>query len=185
MSAPTLETPRLVLRQWRDADIPHWVAMHADPRVMEFFPSTFSDDYAKDVAGRLRMQLEREDAGWWIAEIKDGNRFAGTIALQKVPFEAHFTPAHEIGWRLPYDAWGHGYATEGARAALDYAFGHMGCDEIVSMTAEINVRSRRVMERLGMTRDAADDFDHVRLEEGDRLRRHVLYRLLARNRRSG
>ncbi|HET9097454.1 MAG TPA: GNAT family N-acetyltransferase [Candidatus Baltobacteraceae bacterium] len=180
MSAPTLETSRLILRPWRDADIPHWIAMHADARVMEFFPSTYSEEYAKEVAERLRVQLERDGHGWWIAEIKDGGRFAGTIALQEVPFEAHFTPAREIGWRLTRDAWGHGYATEGARAVLDYAFGEMGCNEIVSMTAEINARSRRVMERLGMTRECADDFDHPRLQEGDRLRRHVLYRLLAR-----
>lgn len=181
MSAPTLETPRLFLRTWRDSDIPPWVAMHADPRVMEFFPATYSENYAKEVAEELHARLERDGLGWWIAEIKGGNRFAGTIALQKVTFEAHFTPAHEIGWRLAHDTWGHGYATEGARAVLNYAFEQMGCDEVVSMTAEINLRSRRVMERLGMTRDAADDFEHPRLQEGDRLRRHVLYRLLARN----
>lgn len=183
MIAPTFETSRLTLRPWRDADIPHWVAMNADPRVMEFFPSTYSEEYAKEVAERLAAQLERDGAGWWIAEIKDGNRFAGTIALQKVPFEAHFTPAHEIGWRLAHDAWGHGYATEGARAVLEHAFGPMRLEEIVAMTAEINVRSQRVMERLGMTRDVVDDFAHPRLEEGDRLKRHVLYRLLARDHR--
>lgn len=181
MSAPTLETPRLLLRPWRDDDIPHWVAMHADPRVMEFFPSTYSEEYAKEVAAQLRTQLERHGFGWWIAEIKQSRRFAGTIALQNVPFQAHFTPASEIGWRLPHEAWGHGYATEGARAVLEFAFTQLACDEIVSMTAEINVRSQRVMERLGMTHDPADDFDHPRLEDGDRLKRHVLYRLLARN----
>lgn len=177
MSAPTLETERLILRPWRDEDIPHWVAMHADPRVMEFFPSTYTEEEAKQVAARLRSQHERENYGWWIAEVKDGNRFVGTIALQKVPFEAHFTPAYEIGWRLPFEAWGNGYATEGARAVLDFAFSRLQCNELVAMTAEINVRSRRVMERLGMRHDTVDDFDHPRLEQGDRLRRHVLYRI--------
>lgn len=177
MSAPILETERLILRPWHDEDIPHWVSMHADPRVMEFFQSTYTQDEAKEVAARLRLQLARDGYGWWIAEVKNGNRFAGTIALQKVPFDAHFTPAHEIGWRLTFDAWGNGYATEGARAVLDFAFSQLPCDEVVAMTAQINVRSQRVMERLGMQHDTADDFDHPRLEHGDRLRRHVLYRI--------
>lgn len=179
MSAPTLETPRLILRQWRDEDVQHWVAMNADPRVMEFFPNVYTEDYATEMAAYLRGRLEEDGYGWWIAEVKDGNRFAGNLALQKVPFEAHFTPAIEIGWRLPFDAWGHGYATEGARALLEFAFAHLDADEIVSMTAQINLRSQRVMERLGMRHDEADDFDHPRLEEGDRLRRHVLYRIRA------
>ncbi len=91
-------------------------------------------------------------------------------------FETHFTPCVEIGWRLARAAWGHGYATEAARAALDYAFGTLRLDEVVSMTVPANLRSRAVMERLGMTRLEADDFDHPRLQEGHALQRHVLYR---------
>lgn len=177
MSAPVIETERLILRPWRDEDVPHWVAMNADPRVMEFFPSTYGEEQARETAAYLRARLEADGYGWWIAEIKDGRRFAGCLAVQKVPFEAHFTPAFEIGWRLPVDAWGHGYATEGARALLDCSFSRLGCDEVVAMTAALNERSQRVMQRLGMTRDAADDFDHPRLEEGHRLRPHVLYRI--------
>lgn len=177
MSAPTFETARLRLRPWRDEDVPHWVEMNADPRVMEFFPSVYSKEYAEEVAARLRTHLEREGFGWWIAELKDRNRFAGTIAVQLVPFEAHFTPAYEIGWRLPYEMWGNGYATEGAQALLDFALTQLACDEIVAMTAALNVRSQRVMERLGMTHNAADDFQHPRLETGDRLKPHVLYRI--------
>jgi RimJ/RimL family protein N-acetyltransferase len=99
------------------------------------------------------------------------------IVLQEVPFEAHFTPATEVGWWLPYAQWGNGYATEGARAALDYAFGTLGRSEIVAMTTPVNLRSQRVMQRLGMTRDPADDFENPFVEAGHPLRTHVLYRL--------
>jgi RimJ/RimL family protein N-acetyltransferase len=175
--APRIETARLVLRPWRDEDVEHWVTMSADPRVMEFFPSVSERSEAESMAARLRDRLERDGYGWWVAEVKGGPPFAGVITLQDVPFEMHFTPALEVGWRLVHDQWGCGYATEGARAALDFAFGELGRSEVVSMTAAINTRSQRVMQRLGMTHDSAGDFDHPRLPEGDRLRRHVLYRL--------
>lgn len=182
MSAPVIETERLILRPWRDEDVAHWAAMNADPRVMEFFPNTYTEEHANEMAAYLRARLEQDGYGWWIAQIKDGSRFGGNLALQKVPFEAHFTPAMEIGWRLPVHAWGHGYATEGARALLDFAFSQLQCDEVVAMTARLNVRSQRVMERLQMTRDPADDFQHPRLEEGHRLRPHVLYRITSERR---
>lgn len=150
--------------------------MNADPRVMEFFPSAFTRNEADEVAARLRERLETNGFGWWVAETKEDGSFAGVIALQMVPFEAAFTPALEVGWRLPVSAWGKGFATEGGAAALRFARERLGYDEVVAMTAAINVRSRRVMERLGMTYDPADDFAHPRLEEGHRLRPHVLYR---------
>jgi RimJ/RimL family protein N-acetyltransferase len=174
--APTLETPRLILRPWRDADIADWTAMGADEDVMEFFPSTYDRAKAESLATWMRERLEADGYGWWAVEIKDGAPFAGVIALQDVPFEAHFTPALEVGWRLARPHWGHGYATEGARAALKFAFEDLDRDEVIAMTASINLRSERVMQRLGMTRDAGDDFDHPRLERGHRLSRHVLYR---------
>lgn len=177
MSAPIIETERLVLRPWRDEDIEPWAAMNADPRVMEFFPNTYTQEYASEMAAYLRARLEKDGYGWWVAEIKNGKRFAGNLALQYVPFEAHFTPALEIGWRLAFDAWGHGYATEGARALLDFAFKDLQCAQIVAMTAALNVRSQRVMQRLGMTHAAADDFEHPRLQPCHRLRPHVLYRI--------
>ena len=104
-------------------------------------------------------------------------RVDGFIGPSHIPFEAHFTPAVEIGWRLAGAHWGRGYATEGARAALEAGFTQLGLSEIVAMTVPANARSRRVMERIGMTRDPADDFDHPRLADGDPLRRHVLYRI--------
>jgi RimJ/RimL family protein N-acetyltransferase len=175
-----LETPRLILRPWRDSDVEHWVAMCADARVMEFFPGIEDRSRAEAGASRVREALNRDGFGWWVLEIKGGAEFAGVIALQEIPFEAHFTPAIEVGWRLRYDQWGNGYATEGARAAIDYAFNKLGRGEVVAITAKINTRSQRVMQRLGMTHDPAEDFDHPRLEPDHRLYRHVLYRLRRR-----
>lgn len=171
-----LETPRLRLRGWRDGDVEAWIAMNADARVREFFPSVASREESLDVAGRLRSALERDGYGWWVVERKREPGFAGVIALQPIPFEAHFTPVHEIGWRLPFEAWGHGYASEGAAAAMRFAFEQLHLDGIVAITASINRRSRAVMERLQMTHDPRDDFDHPRVESGHRLQRHVLYR---------
>jgi RimJ/RimL family protein N-acetyltransferase len=110
-------------------------------------------------------------------EVRGGAAFAGFVGLSVPRFEAHFAPCVEIGWRLAAQHWGHGYATEGARAALAFGFGTLGLEEIVAFTAPRNVRSRRVMEKIGMTYDPADDFDHPLLPEGHPLRRHVLYRI--------
>ena len=165
-----------MLRQWRDDDVPHWVAMSADPRVMRFFPSTYAADYSEQMAIRMRDRLERDGYGWWVIEIKGITPFAGAIILQDVPFEAPFTPAIEIGWRLAYQYWGHGYATEGATRVMHFAFEVLRFNEVVAMTAITNVRSQRVMERLRMTHNAQDDFLHPRLPEEHALRPHVLYR---------
>lgn len=172
-----MQTERTILRPWTDSDVEPWIALNADARVMEFFPSTYTRERAQGSAATLRERLERDGYGWWILEIKGGASFAGVIALQDVPFEAHFTPALEIGWRLPYDHWGHGYATEAARATLAFAFSELQRHEVVAMTAAINERSRRVMERLGMTRDPADDFEHPAVACGHPIRPHVLYRI--------
>src|SRR5665213_2885258 len=111
-----LETPRLLLRPWRDSDVAAWVAMSADPRVMEFFPATLERAQAELMVHGLRTRLERDGYGWWALEVKGGAAFAGAIVLQENPSEAHFTPATEVGWWLAREHWGHGYATEGARA---------------------------------------------------------------------
>jgi RimJ/RimL family protein N-acetyltransferase len=171
------ETERLVIRPWRDDDVEPWIAMGLDPRVMEFFPTVYTREEAAAAAARMRQRLDENGYGWWVVEVKGGAPFAGVIALQDVPFDAHFTPALEVGWRLSYDHWGAGYASEGARAALDFAFATLDRTEVVAITAAINTRSQRVMQRLGMSYDRADDFDHPRLEPGHRLERHVLYRV--------
>ncbi len=174
---PIIETPRLLLRGWRDEDVEPWVAMNADPRVTEFFARSYTRALSEAALQTMREKLDRNGFGWWAVESRGSAQFAGVIALQDVPFQAPFTPAWEIGWRFPFENWGRGYATEGARAALNFAFNVLHWDEVVAFTAVSNVRSRRVMRRLGMTHDPADDFDHPKIEPGHPLRRHVLYRI--------
>jgi len=173
----TLQTERLILRPWRDEDIEAWVDLCADERVMEFYPSTIDRAESERTAYRLRELHERDGYGWWVVQTRSVPTFIGVIVLQRVPFEAAFTPAFEIGWRFIASEWGKGYATEGARAALKFAFEQLEWDEVVAMTSTLNLRSRRVMERLGMTRDPRDDFENPRVEIGHRLRPHVLYRV--------
>ncbi|HEV2262346.1 MAG TPA: GNAT family protein [Candidatus Rubrimentiphilum sp.] len=173
---PTIETARLVLRPWRDADLDPWYEMNADPRVMEFFPATWDRARADAMAAKMRKRNEDNGYGWWIIEIKGGDLFGGVVEFDDITIETPFTPAKEIGWRLPVAAWGHGYATEAARAMLDLGFGTFGCDEIFAMTATPNTRSERVMQRLGMQREPSLDFEHPRIPVGHRLRPHITYR---------
>jgi RimJ/RimL family protein N-acetyltransferase len=177
MAAPTLETPRLFLRPWRDADVEPWVAMGADPDVMRYFPSTDDRARCEKAAAYMRTGLERRGYGWWVADVKGGAAFAGVMALQTVPFETAFTPAFEIGWRLARAHWGKGYATEAARTLLRFAFEDLEKDEVVAMTAQLNIPSQRVMQRLGMTYDPRDDFEFPFVEIGHALRPWVLYRM--------
>jgi RimJ/RimL family protein N-acetyltransferase len=177
MNAITLHTPRLVLRPWRDEDVDSFAAMFDDPAVMEFLPAQKDRAAIEALLGRMRAHLDARGFGWWAAELKSSGAFIGFVGLSRVPFEAHFTPAVEVGWRLASAHWGKGYATEGARAALHAGFTRLGLGEIVSFTVPPNARSWGVMTRIGMTHDPADDFDHPRLPEGDPLRRHVLYRI--------
>ena len=174
-----LRTERLILREWRDADFDAWAAMNADPRVMEHFPKLL-DRAASDAIGiRARESMAQRGFGILAVEIPGVTAFAGSVGLSVPRFEAHFTPCVEIGWRLARAHWGLGYAPEAARAALAQAFGPLGLREVVSFTAAGNEKSRRVMAKLGMTHDPADDFDHPLLPPGHALRRHVLYRLRA------
>jgi RimJ/RimL family protein N-acetyltransferase len=166
-----------MLRNWHDSDVEAWVAMNADPPVTEFLTRNYTRELSESQASRMRRLLALYGYGWWVVEVRGGARFAGVICLQDVPFDAPFTPAREIGWRFAREHWGKGYATEGARAALDFAFDELGWNEIMAFTAASNFRSQRVMQRLNMTHDPADDFDHPRIEEGNPLRRHLLYRL--------
>lgn len=166
-----LETPRLVLRRWVEEDRVPFAAMNADPAVMEYLPKVLDRAESDAMFDRI------VETNLLVAEAKPGGAFVGFIGLSQPRFTAHFTPCTEVAWRLVRSAWGHGYATEGARAALAYGFDALGLDEIVSFTVPANVRSRRVMEKLGMTRSPHEDFDHPALAEGHPLRRHVLYRL--------
>ncbi|MEX2027016.1 MAG: GNAT family N-acetyltransferase [Pirellulaceae bacterium] len=172
-----LRTDRLLLRHWRPEDREPFAALNADPRVVEFLPGPLSRAESDERAARFEAHLEEHSFGLWAVEVVGVVPFAGFIGLSIPRFEAPFMPCVEIGWRLAAEHWGRGYATEGARAALAFGFERLSLDEIVSFTVPDNVRSRRVMEKIGMTRSSDDDFDHPLLPEGHRLRRHVLYRL--------
>lgn len=172
-------TPRLLLRHWRASDRDALAALNADPEVMAHFPATLDRAASDATADRIAAHFAARGFGLWAVEVQGGAPFIGFAGLMVPRFEAHFTPAVEIGWRFARAAWGHGYATEAAREALRLGFTKLGLASIVSFTVPGNLRSRRVMERLGMSHDPADDFDHPSLPEGSPLRRHVLYRLSA------
>lgn len=177
MMTGTITTARLRLRPWRDEDLPAFAALNADPRVMEHFPETLSRAESDALAGRIRDHFTARGFGPWAVEVPGRAAFIGFVGLAVPEFEAPFTPCVEVGWRLAAEHWGQGYATEAASAALGHAFGPLGLAEVVSFTVVANRRSRRVMERLGMTRSPADDFEHPGLPGGHPLRPHVLYRL--------
>lgn len=171
-----IATERLLLRRWLPADRAAFADLNADPRVMRHFPAVLSREESDAVADRIAAHFDRRGYGLWAVAIAGVVPFAGFIGLCAPRFEAHFTPCVEIGWRLAAEHWGRGYATEGARAALRFGFETLGLREIVAMTVPENRASRRVMEKLGMAHDPADDFDHPLLPAGHPLRRHVLYR---------
>lgn len=176
----TLKTPRLILRPWQEKDLEPFAKLNADSRVMEYFPSTLSRKKSDSLAHRIQSKMEKRGWGIWAVAAAGVADFIGFIGLNDEDpstFPAHFTPAIEIGWRLAFDYWGKGYATEGAKAVLTYGFETLMLKEIVSFTAVQNTRSRRIMEKIGMHHNPKDDFDHPKLPEDHQLRRHVLYRL--------
>jgi RimJ/RimL family protein N-acetyltransferase len=177
MTIPVLRTRRLVLRGWNDDDREPFARMNADPRVMEHFAGPLTREDSDGFLDRIVAHWRADGFAPWAVERIDDGRFLGFAGLAAPGFVAPFTPAVEVGWRFEVAAWGHGYATEAAQAALRFGFEDLGLAEIVSFTIPLNVRSRAVMERLGMTHDPADDFDHPRFPPGHRIRHHVLYRL--------
>jgi len=174
---PELRTARLLLRAWREDDLEPFARLNADPRVMEHFPAPLTRAQSDALVARIRAHFEQHGFGLWAVEVVGVAPLVGFVGLNVPGFEAAFTPCVEIGWRLAREHWGHGYATEGARAALQFAFDRLRLPEVVSFTVPANLPSRRVMERLGLRRSPADDFDHPGLPAGHPLRRHVLYRL--------
>jgi RimJ/RimL family protein N-acetyltransferase len=145
--------------------------------VIEFLPSALTREQSDELAGKIIGHMDEHGFGMWAVELPGQVEFAGFVGLAHATFSASFTPCVEIGWRLAVEHWGQGIATEAARVSLRYGFGQLGLSQILSWTVPENARSRRVMEKIGMTRDPAEDFEHPRLPEGHRLRRHVLYRM--------
>jgi RimJ/RimL family protein N-acetyltransferase len=156
--APTLRTQRLRLRAWRSEDLPSFAALNADLEVMRYFPSVL-DRMASDAMGaRICAGLVERGFGLWAVEIEGSASFVGYVGLSVPRWTASFTPCVELGWRLARSAWGFGYATEAARAAAAFGF-ERGLSELVAFTVPDNLRSRAVMERIGMHHDPAEDFD--------------------------
>ncbi len=172
-------TPRLRLRRWRLTDREPFARLNADPHVMAHFPALLDRAASDALVDRIEAHFSEHGFGPWAVEVDGGEPFVGVVGLARVRFDAHFTPAVELMWRLARASWGRGYATEAARAASRIAFEQLGLPEVVSFTVPANQRSRAVMARIGMTHDPRDDFDHPHLAVGHPLRRHVLYRLPA------
>lgn len=172
----TIRTERLWLRRWRAEDREPFAALNADPRVMEFFPSTLSREQSDAVVDRIEQTFEETGFGLWAVEAPGVAEFVGFVGLSVPRMETHFTPCVEIGWRLAAEYWRRGYATEAARAALRFGFDELALEEIVSFTVPHNLPSRRVMEKIGMVHDLAGDFEHPGVPEGHPIRPHVLYR---------
>ena len=172
-------TKRLVLRKWLESDVNAFVAMNSDPQVMEYFPATLTREETLAMVSRIQNHFDRNGFGLWAVELPERDPFIGFVGLQIPRFAAPFMPCVEVGWRLTPSCWGQGYATEAALKALQIGFEEYGLEEIVSMTAVVNRRSRRVMEKIGMSYSASDDFLHPKVPAGSVVQPHVLYRITA------
>jgi RimJ/RimL family protein N-acetyltransferase len=172
-----IETDRLLLRRWTEKDRAPFFRLNSDARVMEFMPNRLSRLESDLLVDQIEDHFRKHSFGLYALELREDHSFIGFLGLAIPAFTAHFTPCVEIGWRLSANHWGRGLATEGARAVVRRAFEVVRLDALVSFTVPANIRSRRVMEKIGMTHNAAEDFDHPNLPEGHPLRHHVLYRL--------
>lgn len=179
LASPPLKinTPRLILRQWRESDFVPFAAMNADPQVMEFFPAVLTREKSDEMAIRCRDLITERGWGIWVVELRETGEFLGFVGLHTPGYNLPFTPCVEIGWRLRADVWGKGYCSEAARAALEAGFTQLGLEEIVSFTALPNLRSQAVMKKMGMVCDPQENFSHPAVEKGDWLEEHCLYRL--------
>lgn len=176
MQLHEIRTARLWLRQWRDDDLGQLIEMNNDPEVMEFIGPTLSEDQSKAMMERARRSWHERGYGRFAVEVLESGSVIGFVGLAQTRIDAHFAPAVEIGWRLSAQYWGHGYATEGALAVLEFALENLGLPEVVSFTSAENLRSRRVMEKIGLSRNPRDDFEHPNQSLSDALRANVLYR---------
>ena len=172
----TIETERLYLRQWRASDFAPFAEMNANPEVMEYFPKLLTTSMSNTIAKKCQSLINDNGWGFWAVSLKETDIFIGMVGLNNANADMPFSPAVEIAWRLHNDYWGQGYATEAARASLDFAFVELEIEEVVAFTAVINKRSQLVMERLGMT-NTQEDFFHPMLESNHRLAEHVLYKI--------
>lgn len=166
---------RLGFRNWVDADIDPFTALNQDEAVMEFFPALLSADLTRKMVASMQEQYANLGHTFYAVDTLHNNEFIGFVGIIEPSFEAFFTPCKEIGWRLKKDAWNKGYATEGALACLHHAFNKLNLDEIYSITAVLNKKSEHIMQKIGMK--FIGHFEHPKLVDGDRLKRHVVYRI--------
>jgi RimJ/RimL family protein N-acetyltransferase len=169
-----IETPRLILRQWKETDHEPFVKLNMDNDVMEFFPSVLTKAETMVQIERLSSHIDRFGYGFFAVERKDNQQFIGFTGLSHPRFESYFTPCVEIGWRLSKANWGRGFATEAAKACLEYGLNDLGIGEIWSFTSVHNVRSEKVMQKIGMIKQGY--FEHPLIEDGHILKQHVLYK---------
>ena len=167
------ETKRLIFRDWKEQDLNEFRIMNKDPRVMKYFPKTLTNEETDDFYHRIQDEFRTYGYGLYAVETKHNNDFIGFIGFHRATFTSQFTPCIEIGWRLKYDSWGNGYATEGAKACLNYGFHSLGFDQVYSFTAAINHPSENVMKKIGMSKIM--EFEHPNVAKNHPLRSHVLY----------
>jgi len=170
-----IDTPRLQLRDWIDQDIEPFIQLNADEQVMKYFPKPLTKDETIARQKDIAADIKQNGFGLYAVELKENQEFIGCIGFHRATFQADFTPCIEIGWRLKKEAWGNGYATEGALACLDYGFNELGLQDIYSFTADINQPSKNVMIRIGMT--FLNTFNHPNIEMNHPLSKHVLYHM--------
>lgn len=173
---PRVRTERLLLRGWREADKLPYSLLNADPEVMRHFPSTLTREQSDEMVERMAAAWELRGFGLWAVERVDTGQLIGFVGLSQPSWTTDFTPCVEVGWRLAKQHWGHGFAPEAAAAALAFGFEHVELpgDEILSFTTTLNLKSQRVMQKIGMHLDPAREFDHPLLP-GWNERRHVVY----------
>lgn len=171
-----LITGRLRLRRWSENDRIPFAELNRDPKVMEFFPELLTSEESDAAFERINQHFSDYGFGMWAVEPRETSQFIGFIGLAHVRYETPFTPCVEIGWRLASEWWGKGFATEGAQAVMSFAENSLRIDEVVSQTSTVNLRSQRVMQKLDMVRDPAEDFDHPLVPSDHVVCRHVLFR---------
>jgi ribosomal-protein-alanine N-acetyltransferase len=177
MKSPQLHTDRLVLRRWTNEDRAAFAQINADPEIMRYRSRTLTRQESDELIDTFEACFEKHGFGQWAVERTEDRRLIGFVGLELANEDMPFRPLVHIGWHLAFDAWHHGYATEGAQAVLQFAFDVVGLSEVVAHTTARNKRSQAVMRRLGMTHDPTDDFDGPWHPAGHPNRRFVLYRL--------
>jgi RimJ/RimL family protein N-acetyltransferase len=171
-----LETERLILRPYSETDREDFAALNGDPQVGAWLAGILDRSQSDALMDRINTHIADNGFGLWGLALKDENRIVGFCGLTTVKVGAlPVGPCIEMGWRLMPHLWGHGLASEGAHAALQWGFTHLKTEEVLAFTATTNLASQGVMRKIGMVADPARDFDHPSLSPDHPLRRHVVY----------